>query len=174
MAPEKDPVHMDIKNSSTWEFILDFKTGVEKKKPNELTKGFLEKFDQGPVADNIWNFYDRYWLHLIIITNLIWLTFFPLWTWFTFFLYPHYIGQLSGKFSEIWFHKWNKDDHLIFVFLQGSQGWHRSHHETYNDARLGPRPWEYEKSTLSKYYKYLNGQYYIVKFFYEPVEKLKQ
>lgn len=170
--PELDPTVQRLSGTSTWQFLLDLwvvRTGQSAVGPVNSMSHAEERLSRGAIPEDSWNFFNKHWLLIAAGTQIVWLLLFPAWTWFVFYVYPVALGMLTGRFSEVYYHKWHKNDNPVFVFLQGSQAWHQCHHATFMDRKIGPTPWEYPGSRVNKNWKYLNGQYYINKLLFKPI-----
>lgn len=147
---DRDPTTIKINSCSTVEYMLDL--GPEKELGINLDMPNL-------VTSDVRDWFNRHWLKIAIGTQIVWLVFFPLWTWFVFYIYPLTISGLSSRFVDIYYHKYNKKDFPPMALMLSTAGWHQTHHRRWRDYYMGEGPW-----------MLVNTQYYAAKLLFTPTK----
>jgi len=150
---DKDPTWKRLQSSTTLQFMFDLCPKLDL----ELDLEELPKF-----TSPVWIFFDKYYAYIPLIGIPIWLMFLPLWTFFTFYIFPSLVFHLMASWIDIHWHKHHKltgADNSWFVLVFSFQAWHEAHHKQWKTLYQGPAPW-----------KYLNPSFYAIKLFFNEVK----
>jgi hypothetical protein len=120
--PLRDPTQAKLDNTSISQYIFEYGKQTHIPIPIETANEFNSK---------VWVFFDTYHVYILILTMIIWMMAFPIWTVFAFYFYPKLLLNLTTKSVDIYFHKYNGHDLPLLTFFFGSSCLHISHHKTW-------------------------------------------
>lgn len=150
-----DPTHSKLVASSSFvQFCLDLQ-------PSCIIH--YDKAQETQYQNNLTKWFDYNHKKVWLISVVIWLLIFPLWTFTVFYLMPVFFWNFVNRAGEyIWHHPdWQIPDNNWLVFILSQNAWHQSHHdEDYkpdSERKLfyGPDIW-----------KWFNIDFYIRKIFF--------
>lgn len=161
MHSELDPTYKRLVDSKRFlYFCLDLG------KSSEI---HYNKAGDGGFTSSLTLWFDKHYKKVLIFSLIVWLTFFPLWTWISFWLTPVFVWNFINRIGEyVWHHpNWQMEDKNWLVFILSQNAWHQSHHQEDNSEIKpvvifnGPGLW-----------KYFNWDYYIRLLFFKKFKEV--